>query len=116
MKKTFYKKVYKKVKKNNGNVTHLKCELYYDLGGYNVFAYQQEPRGYYVSVIPVERQELDGCTMESAVAFSGYKKCIHEVTRKSKKAFAVASELADGAMNDLVQAILNKYGYELGEE
>ena len=108
--------IYKKVKKNNRNVTHIKCELYYSLGGYNVFTYKQEPRGYYVSVTPVERQEWDGRVMDSVVAFSGYKECIHEVTRKSKKAFAVARELADGVINVLVQAILNKYGYELEGE
>lgn len=108
-------KTYKKIKANDDNVTHIKCELYYDLGGYNVFSYKEEPRGYYVSTSPVTRGEVDGYVMESYVAFSGYKKCIHEVKRRSKKAEEKAKEIAfsDGMLAEVLLATLNRYGYEL---
>ena len=33
---------------SNLRATHLKVELYYSLGGTNVFTYKDEPRGYYL--------------------------------------------------------------------
>ena len=43
--------------KNAPGITHLKIELYYDLGGYNCFTGKNEPRAYYLSVTPVERSD-----------------------------------------------------------
>lgn len=53
-------KKYIEVKENSAKVTHLKIELYYDLGGMNYFTGRAENRGYYLSVTPVERGMRDG--------------------------------------------------------
>lgn len=66
-------------------VTHLKAEIYYSLGGINYFTYKNEPRGYYMSISPVQRETRDYGTMESYTAFSGLKQCVLPVQRKSQK-------------------------------
>ena len=70
----------------NNDVTHLRVELAYDIGGYNMMTYRPKPRGYYLTVVPVKREERYGCMMESFAAFSGYRQLMKEVTRKSAKA------------------------------
>lgn len=69
--------------------THLQAEVYYSLGGYNVFTGREEPRGYYLSVSPVTKS---GC-MVSYAAFSGSKKCVLKCERQSKKRFEEAKEI-----------------------
>lgn len=101
-------KKYIEVMENPGNVTHLKIEVYYSLGGYNLFTYKQEPRGYYVSVSPVTRSERNGCVMESFTAFSGIKQCIKPVARRSKKAEADAENMAGCTIDELVNYTLEK--------
>ena len=64
----------------------LKCELYYSLGGINVFTNREEQRGYYVSVYPVEKSR----GFESYVAFTGAKMLVKPCNRKSSKAEAEA--------------------------
>ena len=76
---------YYKIKGNDSRATHLKAEIYYSLGGTNVFTYKNEPRGYYMSISPVTRENKGYCTMESYTAFSGLKQCVLTVTRKSQK-------------------------------
>ena len=84
-------KKYIEVKENPKKITHLKIELYYDLGGMNYFTSRAEKRGYYLSVSPVEIGMRDGeITSEIYTAFSGIKQNIKQVTRKSKKAEAEA--------------------------
>lgn len=71
---------------------YIKVELYYDLGGMNYFTYKQEPRGYYVSVCPVERRVLTDSTgrvygtSEGFTAFSGTKMLLEPCQRKGKGA------------------------------
>ena len=77
-----------KEKPSGDKNTHLKCEVYYKLGGMNYFSYENEPRGYYMSVTPCEIR--DG--LISFRAFSGYKKVIKTVNRQSKKGFEEAKE------------------------
>lgn len=93
------------IKAVGGENNFLKCELYYDLGGMNYFTYKNEPRGYYVSVTPVERKAGDGYVSESTVAFSGIKYNVLQVNRKSKKAAASALEMYEG----IKQAIIDKH-------
>lgn len=66
--------------------THLTAEVYYDLGGMNYFTYKVEPRGYYMSMTPVEKVDRGGYVTESYTAFTGKKTLIKEVKRKSAKA------------------------------
>ena len=65
-------------------------ELYYALGGINYFTYKNEPRGYYLSVSPVERRMSYGCMMESYTAFTGVKTLVEPCARKIKGAEARA--------------------------
>lgn len=84
---------------------YIKCELYYSLGGMNYFTYKNEPRGYYVSVSPVERDiRPNGVTLESFRAFSGYKRCVVSVERKSKKAQEKALEVYEAHKADMLTA------------
>lgn len=113
----YREKKYLKLKPNNQKVTDLKVEVYYSLGGYNYFTYKKEPRGYYLSVSPVERAEYgNGFSMEGYRAFSGYKFLIEEVTRKSEKGFKAAVEKAKGMENNAINVVLaENYGLELEE-
>lgn len=77
----------------------VKCELYYSLGGVNVFTYKNEQRGYFVSVVPVKRER----GFESFVAFSGYKQCVVNVARKSKKAEQEALSRYESAKSEMLK-------------
>ena len=90
-------KKYIPVKANDKGTTDLRVELTYDLGGYNMFDYTKKARGYYLVVTPVTRD----AHMESFTAFTGVRKCIKEVKRKSKGAELAAikdAELIEKAM------------------
>ena len=100
--------------KENHSATHLKIEVYYNLGGYNAFTGKSEPRGYYLSVSPVTLSHTDyGVTLESYTAFSGLKLCIKEVTRKSEKAARAAEEIAATRERDIIAAVCDKNGLEV---
>lgn len=109
-------KKYIEVKENPAKVTHLKIELYYDLGGINYFTGREENRGYYLSVSPVEIGMRDGgITSERYTAFTGIKQNIKQVTRKSAKAEAEAEKLAADAMDNLIDYVCRKNGLEIAE-
>ena len=92
------------IKAVGGANRFLRCELYYSLGGYNFFTYKNEPRGYYVSVTPVEREQRNGYTMESVALFSGVKVLVCEVNRKSKKAEEEALARYDETKNRIINS------------
>lgn len=92
-----------------GNTTHLRVELYYDLGGINYFTYREERRGYYGSVIPVARDGI----MEGFTAFTGIKKLIKEVSRKSAKAEDEAAALWATTKQELIDHVLRESGLEI---
>ena len=107
-------KKYFEVKENEHRVTHIKCEVYYSLGGFNCFSYKREGRGYYASVTPVERRDYGGgMIMEGFVAFTGVKQLVKAVSRKSAKAQAEAEKLAENVFDSMIEYILNKEGLEL---
>lgn len=60
--------------------TYIRADVYYEKG--NDYG---KKRGYYVTIVPVKREEKYGCMIESFVAYSGVTSCILPVTRKSKK-------------------------------
>ena len=94
------KKEYIKAKGEN---QYIKVEMYYSLGGYNLFTYKQEQRGYYISVCPVERREYaPGCMMEGFTAFSGVKMLVEPCERKGKGAAARALAKYDEAKAQLM--------------
>lgn len=98
-----------------GDVTHLRVEVYYSLGGYNLFTYKQEPRGYYLSVSPVGRSERGSVVMESYRAFSGTKQLILPVNRKSPKRYETALQLAQESRRKLIDIVCQEQGLELME-
>ena len=88
-----------------GENMFLKVELYYDLGGMNMFTYKNEARGYYVSISPVERRKIDGFGgfMESYTAFTGIKTLVHSCGKKSKGAEAKPLQQYDGTKAELLK-------------
>jgi hypothetical protein len=105
-----YIKIIKNEKDKNNN---LKIEVYYDLGGYNMFTYQPKKRGYYISVTPVERSERNGVKIESVTAFTGYFELLEECSRKSKKAEAAAMEKAPYYEKMMIEYVCKNNGYIL---
>lgn len=100
--------------KNCTEITHLKVELYYSMGGWNYFVGKQESRGYYLSVMPVKRWKSDtGCTCEQFVSFRGVRTLIKEVARKSKKAEHEAITLAENKEQELVAHITSSQNIEI---
>lgn len=91
---------YEYLSAKGGDNKFLKCELYYDLGGYSMFTHEERPRGYYVSVMPVEKNGI----MESYAMFSGFKMLVVECKRKSKKAEEQAKALYENAKNEIIRA------------
>lgn len=101
--------------KENKNANFLKIEVNYNLGGYNYFTYKSEPRGYYLSISPVQRYERDGIGFESYTAFSGVKLLLLEVSRKGKKAEAEAERIATEKEAELIEYVCNKNNLEVLE-
>lgn len=97
------------------DVTHIKVELAYNKGGWNVFTGENEPRGYYLHVTPVKRENKYGTTLESYMAFSGIKKCINIVSRKSDKQERIAEGLAPNYENLLIEYVCQKNNLRLKE-
>ena len=91
------------------DATHLKCELYYSLGGFNCFTHEEEPRGYYVSVSPIRK--ADG--FESYWAFSGYKQIVQPCARRSKKQQAAAEEKYIEVRNLLCDHLIKDNDYKI---
>lgn len=109
-------KKYLKLRTGAGKATHLKVELNYQLGGTNMFTYKREPRGYYLSAVPVERMEREGgVMMEGFIAFTGTKVLVKEVSRKSAKAEREAEQGASEYEAKLIQHVLDTNGLELEE-
>ena len=105
---------YIKVKENATHTTHLRVRLYYSLGGMNYATYQIEPRGYYLSISPVEYKiSKYGYVTESYTAFTGIKQIIKGVSRKSKKAEAEAEKLAEVAIDRLIGYVCRENGLEI---
>ena len=106
-------KKYIELKANRYGYTHIKRETYYKLGGYNYFTYEKEPRGYYVSVIPVTRENRGGVVLESIEAFSGLRALLLEVTRKSAKAEFNADQIAATKEEWYIKRVCSTLGLEV---
>ena len=72
--------------KAKDDVTHLRVDVYYSQGGYNLSTYQEEQRGYYLSVSPVSRSKLGDANTERYLAFSGRKRLLLPVNRNRPSA------------------------------
>ena len=87
-------------------VNFLKVEVYYSLGGLNYFTSKSDPRGYYLSITPVKREDHNGYVSESVVLGSGVKTLIKETKRKSEQAAMAAKDEAVQYENRLIDHIL----------
>ena len=105
-------KKYIAIKENDHDKSNfIKIYVDYDLGGMNYFTGREKKRGYYITVLPVER----GGNMEGFIAFSGVSELLQECTRKSAKAEKLALEKAPEREKMMIDYIVNKYGYILEE-
>ena len=95
------------------DVSHLRIDLYYHLGGWNMFTYRDEPRGYYLSVTPVVLDAREGYTMESTTVFRGAKLLVKEVTRKGVGVAKAAEKVAMSRLKDLVNYVCTKENIKL---
>ena len=97
------------------DVNCIKVHTFYDLGGMSYFTGKPSKRGYYVSCIPMFREEKNGYATESTTLGSGYKQLCKEVTRQTKKAAAEADEIAEKLYEAIVQRICREEGLTIKE-
>lgn len=103
-------------KRSGDNTNYIKIETNYDKGGMNVFTYRNVRRGYYLSVIPVNRSTQNGVAFESFVAFTGKRMLLKEVSRKSQKAEIESENLAESMYMDVVNMVCAESGLEIKED
>jgi hypothetical protein len=109
--------VFKKYIKAEGSyVSHLRIELYYSLGGWNVFTHRDEPRGYYLSVTPVVLETSNGYTTESVTVFRGVKQLVKEVARRGAGVAKEAEKVAMSRISGLIDYVCTKENIKLLEE
>ena len=97
--------------KNGGDMTHLKAEVYYNIGGMALNG-RYEKRGYYMSVSPVRREDIgNGYISERYVAYTGLKMLVVECGRKSQKKMNEAMEYFDTNILDFIYSRFT--GYEI---
>lgn len=94
---------------NEFNCNNVDVEAYYSLGGMNYWTGRAEPRGYYVSIQPIN---VDGyCTQFTA--FTGIKYFMKEAARFSQK---VMKEVAsDPGIGKYVEEFMQQHGLETKE-
>lgn len=99
---------------NLTNGYELEIELIYELGGYNYWTSTQEDRGYYLHVTPVKNARInDKIVAKEYSAFSGIKKLILPVNRKSNKKESEAIELSKESEKELIDYVLLKNNMQL---
>lgn len=81
---TIYKQINPIERAGSTPLNELKIKVDYTKGGYN------SKRGIYAYIIPVHRQQVSGCSIESCsllgeVRECGFKVCLREMARKSQK-------------------------------
>lgn len=103
------------IKVEGKGATHLRADLYYDIGGYDYLTHKVKPRGYYISVVPVERCDRGLYVSETMTAFRGIKMLIKEVSRKSSSAAAQAEQLAEQRLQELINWVCLEYNLKTKE-
>jgi hypothetical protein len=94
-------KMIKELKTTSGK--SLEIEAYYSKGGMNYFTSNNEPRGYYLGITPVEKS----ATMRVTTAFSGTKVLILGAKRFSAKVLADLNP-DDKQVQDILNHVLQK--------
>lgn len=101
--------------KETASANNLKVEVYYDKGGFSYVTYKNQPRGFYISVTPVFRENRGTFTMEQFGAFSGYKRLVLEVNRFSDKQYNKAVELSKEYEQMMVDRLVAENGFILAD-
>jgi len=81
-------------------VNRLDASISYSLGGVNYFTYKDEPRGYWFSLQPWEKEG----PWRKFAAFSGVKMCILPCSRQSAKRFEEAKGMLDALIDEHMAA------------
>ena len=91
------------------NYTHIRVQVYYDLGGMNYATYKTEARGYYLSLTPVTLTREDrGVTMERFAAFSGSKFLLEETKRTNAKRLDAWQTRIGAILPELITAFVRR--------
>lgn len=100
-------KEYKKYIENNNlqDATHVEVSVSYSKGGMSYITGKTSPRGYYISVTPVTKND----DMVSFILFTGYKQLLFEANRYSDKQFECAVEMSGSIEAEMVAAVVEKY-------
>ena len=98
-----------KSRKNDSNF--LELEVCYSLGGTNVFTGKMEPRGYYLHCSPI----LVASRSITYQGFSGSKRCLLEVGRKSEKRKEEARHLAEKVVDKMIRYVCDNNNLEVCE-
>jgi hypothetical protein len=86
---------------------YLKVHVYYALGGMNYWNGKVDPRGYYLSVQRVKRENMGTYFTESfEVGRGGVRTLLLQTKRKSEKAMTQAVEMAKEKEVEMCNAIL----------
>jgi hypothetical protein len=94
------------VKVAGDRATHFKVSVDYDKGGVNYFTYKTSPRGYYLYVTPVVRE--DGFERSVLLGESaGFKVLLKEVSRMNRKSLQLAETLVEGYLPQLLPLLLD---------
>lgn len=87
---------------------NLIVEVKYTLGGVSFATYREYPRGYYLHVTPVLREEFGEYASETFKLFGGAKMLLKEVKRQSKKAEQEALAEAQKMESELINFVLQE--------
>jgi hypothetical protein len=87
------------------NGTTFRIEIYYYKGGMDISSFQNQKRGFYLSVTPVKREIKEGYTIDQYMAYSGVKMLLKEVTRYSERVYNEALELGKPKIDELIDFV-----------
>lgn len=85
-----------------GEIKAVKLEVYYEIGGRNIWTGGETPRAYSVSVSPTTYIQRDGYRMETFLVGGGLKRTLLPVARKSEKKFLDAVALVDAVASQVL--------------
>lgn len=91
--------------KEGRDSTHVRLEVFYNKGGINYFTGKTEPRGYWLSALPVKETEH----FTSTIPTDGVKQFLEEANRFSQKKLETI-DYPENAANQLIRAVAERAG------
>lgn len=92
------------VNENDHKYTDIEVYVSYNKGGMNYFTYKEEPRGYYLTALPVQR---DAHTKMYG-AFTGYTRFIKAAKRYSEKQWRALDNGKMDLAKDMIEKLLTE--------